>query len=82
MSEIIKIYSSGDTHKYSDKRYEHLDNKFAIFEDNYTKISLSPEIIKKAFSIMLHGWALTYYYRSIRPNSDIILEKILLIVRS
>ena len=82
MSEMMKIYSSGDTCKYSGECYEYLDDKFAIFEDNCMKIGLLSEMIKKVFSIMLHGWVLTYYYRSIQSNSDIILEKVLLMVRS
>ena len=71
LATLAKLYNS-DEYKYKGDLLDSFDYKFTIFADNCQKASLPPEALPQAFSTMLAGAALEYYYTSCRnQNLDI-----------
>ena len=76
LSDLMKTYSQADNaKKYSGERYDHLQQKYAIFVDNCRKLSLPEDQYAKAFSIMLSSRALDFYYRTISPARGMTLSQ-------
>jgi hypothetical protein len=72
----MKIYGNNKAKQYLGEQYDHLNRKIAIFLDNCYKIGLNVDDQAKAFSTMLTGRALNYYYRVITRQGMILEESI------
>ena len=72
----MKTYSQTDNiKKYSEERYDYLQQKYAIFVDNCRKLDLPENQYAKTFSIMLSSRALNFYYRTISSARDMTLSQ-------
>ncbi|KAF1828306.1 hypothetical protein BDW02DRAFT_652134 [Decorospora gaudefroyi] len=65
--DLSKLYT--DDHKFSGDRYDVLNLKLTIFYELCGKVGIEPDRYKMAFSTMLRGKALTYYYQYISPHN-------------
>ena len=83
LSDLMKTYSQADsTKKYSGERYDHLQQKYAIFIDNCRKLGLPEDQYARAFSIMLSSRALDFYYRTISPVRGMTLAKAIELIKA
>lgn len=66
LTNLSKLYTTEQ--KYSGEKYDILKTKVKVFDDLCGKVGITEEVqLRKAFSIMLSGRALQYYYDHIAP---------------
>src|SRR5438045_5922965 len=70
---LTKLYTS-DEYKYKGVLLDSFDYKYTIFIDNCQKAAIPPEILPQAFSTMLSGPPLEYYYTSCRNQNMTITD--------
>jgi hypothetical protein len=61
---LIKIYNN-DKKKFTGEIYDILDTKLRVFYDCYTKVGLLNIQYYNAFSVMLKGRAVIFYYNNL-----------------
>ena len=73
LTTLAKLYTS-DEHKYKGDLLDSFDYKYTIFIDNCQKAAIPPEILPQAFSTMLSGPPLEYYYTNCRNQNMTITD--------
>ena len=76
----MKIYNDNEK-KFSKEMYDILDTKLRIFYDCYAKIGMANTQYYNAFSIILKGRAVTFYYDRL-SNWDYRFENMLAITKT
>ena len=82
MADVMKTYNQADKGQlYSEKQYDHFEEKYVIFKDACHKLQLPDDQLVVAFFLMLTERARTFYFKKIL-HRNVLLKEIIRLLKA